>query len=62
MVGVSTAAGHYDEAPQGPGPLLVADLTDDQLAAAPVLTSVDTLVIEALSAAEDEAFAAALDS
>ena len=61
MVGVSTAAGHEDLAPQGAA-LLAADLTDDQLAAAPVLTSVDTLVIEALSEDEDEAFAAALDS
>lgn len=61
MVGVSTAAGRDDQAPQGTA-LLAADLTDDQLAAAPVLTSVDTLVIEALSDDEDEAFAAALDS
>jgi hypothetical protein len=61
MVGVSTAAGHDDQAPQGTA-LLAADLTDHQLAAAPVLTSVDTLVIEALSDDEDEAFAAALDS
>jgi hypothetical protein len=41
--------------------LLASDLTEDQLAAAPVLTSIETLVIEDLSE-KDEAFAAALDS
>ena len=60
MDGVSTADRQHD-APQGTA-LLPADLTDDQLAAAPVLASVDTLVIEELSEDEDEAFAAALDS
>lgn len=61
MVGVSTASGRRDQAPQGTA-LLPADLNEDQLSAAPVLTSVDELVIEALSEDEDEAFAAALDS
>lgn len=61
MVGVSTAAGRHDERPQGTA-LLDSDLTQDQLAAAPILTSADVLVIQALSEDEDEAFAAALDS
>jgi hypothetical protein len=61
MVGVSTAAGRHDQDPQGTA-LLAPDLSEDQLTAAPFLTSVDTLVIEALSEDEDEAFAAALDS
>lgn len=61
MVGVSTAAGQHDQAPHGTA-LLAADLDEDQLAAAPVLTSVGALVIDALSEDEDEAFAAALDS
>ncbi len=42
--------------------LLPSDLTDEQLAAAPVLTSIDALLIDDLSEDEDEAFAAALDS
>jgi hypothetical protein len=42
--------------------LLPGDLTDDQLAAAPVLASADALLIEDLSEDEDDAFAAALDS
>jgi hypothetical protein len=42
--------------------LLPADLTDDQLDAAPVLDSIDSLLIEELSEDEDDAFAAALDS
>jgi hypothetical protein len=41
---------------------LPSDLTDEQLAAAPVLASADTLLIEELSEEEDEAFAAALGS
>ena len=39
-----------------------ADLTDDQLDAAPVLDSIDTLLIEELSKDEDDAFAAALET
>jgi hypothetical protein len=42
--------------------LLPADLTDDQLDAAPVLDSIDSLRIEELSEDEDDAFAAALES
>ena len=38
-----------------------SDLTEDQLAAAPDLASIDNLVIEELSEDEDEAFATALD-
>ncbi len=61
MVGVSDAAGHRHDAPHGTA-LLPGDLTDDQLAAAPALASIDALLIEELSDDEDEAFAAALDS
>ncbi len=42
--------------------MLPADLTDDQLDAAPVLDSIDSLLIEDLSEDEDDAFAAALES
>jgi hypothetical protein len=48
------------EAPHGTS--LPADLTDDQLAAAPVLESIDDLLVEELSDDEDDAFAAALKS
>ncbi len=41
---------------------LPADLTDEQLSNAPVMTSVDVLLIDDLDEDEDEAFAAALDS
>jgi hypothetical protein len=58
---VSDAADRKDEAPHGTA-LLPSDLTDDQLAAAPILTSVDALLIEELSDDEDDAFAAALES
>lgn len=61
MVGVSDAADRHDGAPHGTA-LLPSDLTEDQLAAAPVLTSIDTLLIEELSEDEDDAFATALDS
>jgi hypothetical protein len=60
MVSVSSAD-HHHESGHGTA-LLPSDLTDEQLAAAPVLVSIDTLVIEDLSEDEDEAFAAALDS
>lgn len=49
------------EAPHGTS-LLPADLTDDQLDAAPVIDSIDSLLIEELSEDEDDAFAAALGS
>ncbi len=61
MVGVSDAADRQDGAPHGTA-LLPSDLTEDQLAAAPVLPSIDTLLIEELSEDEDDAFATALDS
>jgi hypothetical protein len=63
MLGVSDAADRQHDAPHGTAPL-PSDLTDEQLAAAPVLASLDALLIEELSEDEDEdeAFAAALDS
>lgn len=42
--------------------VLPADLSDVHLDEAPVLTSVDVLLIEGLTDEEDDAFAAALDS
>ena len=42
--------------------LLPSDLTDEELAAAPILLSADALLIDDLTADEDEAFAAALTS
>ena len=61
MVGVSDAADQRDPAQHGIA-LLPTDLTEDQLAAAPVLPSIDALLIEELSDDEDDAFATALDS
>ncbi len=61
MVGVSDAADSQAEAPHGTA-LLPPDLTDAQLAAAPVLPSADTLLIEDLTDDEDDAFATALES
>ena len=63
LVGVSDAVRPSGEAPHGTS-LLPADLTDDQLDAAPVLDSIDSLLIEELSEDEDEddAFAAAFES
>ena len=58
---VSDAVRPSGEAPRGTS-LLPADLTDDQLDAAPVLVSIDELLIEELSEDEDDAFAAALES
>jgi len=58
---VSNAADRQDDAPHGTA-LLRDDLSEDELSAAPVLTSIDALLIEELSEDEDEAFAAALDS
>ncbi len=60
LVGVSDAAHPRDEAPHGTLQL-PRDLTEDQLDSAPVLESIDTLLIEELSEDEDDAFAAALD-
>ncbi len=42
--------------------MLPADLTPDQLASAPVIASLDTLLIDDLTDDEDDAFAAALDT
>ncbi|MFN8038704.1 MAG: hypothetical protein U0Q07_05775 [Acidimicrobiales bacterium] len=42
--------------------LLPRDLTDEELAAAPVLVSLDALLIDELTDDEDDAFAAALSS
>lgn len=47
--------------PQGLA-LLPSDLTEGQLLAAPVMVSIDALLIEDLDEDEDEAFAAALGS
>jgi hypothetical protein len=57
---MSDAAHRQDDGPHG-NDLLPRDLTEDQLATAPVLRSVDALLIEDLSEDEDDAFAAALD-
>lgn len=56
---MSDVAQRPDDAPHGTS-LLPRDLTEDQLAAAPVLASVDMLLIEDLLDDEDDAFAAAL--
>lgn len=51
----------HEEAPQGTS-LLPSDLTDAQTAAAPILGSVDALLIDDLSVEEDDGFFAAIDS
>ena len=61
LVAVSDAVRPSGEAPHGTS-LLPADLTDEQLDAAPVLDSIDSLLIRELSEDEDDAFAAALES
>jgi hypothetical protein len=61
MARVSDAVDRRDGVPHGTA-LLPADLTEAQLDAAPVLTSVDVLLIEDLTDDEDDAFASALDS
>jgi hypothetical protein len=61
MADVSDAADNRDEAPHGTA-LLPRDLTEEQLAAAPVLASLDDLLIDGLAQDEDDAFAAALRS
>ena len=58
---MSDAAHDADDTPHGTA-LLPRDLTEDELNSAPVLASVDALVIEELSEDEYEAFAAALSS
>jgi hypothetical protein len=61
MAGVRDAADRRGEAPHGTA-LLPSDLTDAQLDAAPVLSSVEALLIEDLTDDEDDAFASALES
>lgn len=61
LADVSNAAHHDHDGPHGTS-LLPADLSEEQLAAAPVLGSVDALLIDGLTAGEDESFAAALSS
>lgn len=58
---MSDAAHHTDGSARGTS-LLPADLTPDQLASAPVIASLDTLLIDELTDDEDDAFAAALDA
>jgi hypothetical protein len=57
----NTAREHDDTAPRGTS-LLARDLTPAQLQAAPVLASVDSLVIDELTDEEYDAFLAALRS
>ena len=61
IIGMSDVARPSHDAPQGTS-LLPRDLTADELAKAPVLASIDKLLIEDLSDDEDDAFAAALDA
>jgi len=56
---VSDAVHRQDEDPQGTA-LLASDLSEEQLRTAPVLASIDSLLVEELSKSEDDAFAAAL--
>lgn len=56
---VSNAA-HRDRHGRHGADLLPRDLTDEALAAAPVLVYLDALLIEGLTADEDDAFAAGL--
>ena len=56
---MSEAASHDLNTPHGVS-LLPRDLTADELSAAPVLTSLDALLIDDLSDEEDDAFAAAV--
>jgi len=55
------AAHHRDGTARGTS-LLPADLTEEQLASAPVVASLDTLLTNDLTDDEDDAFAAALDA
>ena len=58
---MSDAPHQRDETARGTS-LLPGDLTPEQLAAAPVVASLDTLLIDGLTDDEDDAFAAALDA
>lgn len=57
----NTAKQHDEDAPRGAS-LLPRDLTPAQLKAAPVLASVDSLIIDDLTDAEFNAFVSALRS
>ena len=58
---MSDAAPQGQEVPHGTS-LLPSDLDESQLVAAPALVSVDALLIEDLSAADEDAFFAAIGS
>ncbi|MFN8037693.1 MAG: hypothetical protein U0Q07_00660 [Acidimicrobiales bacterium] len=58
---MSNAAPRDHDGPHG-ADLLPRDLTDEELAGAPVLVSLDALLIDELTDDEDDAFAAALSS
>jgi hypothetical protein len=58
---VSDATRDQDDRPHGTTSL-PRDLTAEQLRSAPVIASVDSLLIDDLSADEDDAFADAIDS
>lgn len=60
LAAMSDQAAQHRKGPHGVG-LLPRDLTEDELRAAPILVSADTLLIDDLTVAEDETFAAALD-
>lgn len=55
-------AAHRDHHASHGADLLPRDLTDEELAAAPLLVSLDALLIDELTDDEDDAFAAALSS
>ncbi|MGY6501676.1 MAG: hypothetical protein ACXIVQ_12410 [Acidimicrobiales bacterium] len=58
---MSDAAHHHGETARGTSQL-PDDLTEDQLASAPVMVSLDSLLIDDLTDDEDNDFAAALDA
>ena len=58
---MSDAARQDDQVPHGTS-LLARDLTTDELSDAPVLESLDDLLIAGLTDDEDEAFAAAVNT
>ena len=58
---MSDAARQDDQMPHGTS-LLARDLTTDELSDAPVLESLDDLLIEGLTDDEDDAFAAAINT
>jgi hypothetical protein len=58
---MSDAARQQDQMPHGTS-LLPRDLTEDELSDAPILGSLDALLIDGLTVDEDDAFAAAIDA